>query len=334
MIPQRRPWCLRPTCRNRLRTSGDPARHAVAPLVTFPPGRTGGGHASPRRLRLRLTRLRHSAADLLTIARLELQAAARMKWIRLLAIAFALMASAAAYAAGAAGELSGADGFERTTMTLVPIVLIVVPLAALVLGITGQSAESGGEPFLFAQPIDRATVLLGRWLGESAALTAAVAIGFAAGGAVVAFSSGTEGLLRFAFFVVASMYLGTIFLSLGAAIAASTEKRVTALGVGTFVWFFFVLLYDAAALSLAGWITGSLGGRVLFGSVFLNPADLIRIAMLSVSGTPDILGAAGDAWMRFLGGTTRASLVSAAALAAWTAAPLTAGIHLLRARDL
>jgi Cu-processing system permease protein len=273
-------------------------------------------------------------AHLLTIARLELQAATRLKWIRLLTVAFALLATAAAYAAGAAGELSGADGFERTTMTLVPVVLILVPLAALVLGITGQSAEAGGEPFLFAQPIRRSTVLLGRWIGEASALAGAIAAGFAAGGVLVAFSSGIDGLLRFAFFVVAAIVLGTIFLSIAAAIASATDKRVTALGIGTFVWFFFVLLYDAGALSLAGWITGSAGGRVLFGSVFLNPADLIRIAMLSVSGTPNVLGAAGDAWIRFLGGTAQASALSIAVLAAWTTAPLAIGVQLLRSRDL
>ncbi len=273
-------------------------------------------------------------AHLMTIARLELQVAARLKWIRVLAVAFALLAAAAAYSAGAAGDLSGADGFERTTMALVPVTLILVPLAALVLGITGQSAESGGEPFLFAQPIGRATVLLGRWIGESVALGGAIAIGFGAGGGIVAFGSGTEGVFRFAFFVAASIVLGVIFLAMAAAIASSTEKRATALGAGIFAWFLFVLLYDAAVLSLAGWMTGPLGGRVLLGSVFLNPADLIRIAMLSVSATPNILGAAGDAWIRFLGGTTQAGLLSVAALAVWTAAPLAIGVGVLHARDL
>ncbi len=66
---------------------------------------------------------------LLTIARLEIVAAARLKWIRVLSAAFALLAAAAAYSAGAAVELSGADGFARTTMTLIPVVLILVPLS-------------------------------------------------------------------------------------------------------------------------------------------------------------------------------------------------------------
>jgi Cu-processing system permease protein len=136
------------------------------------------------------------------------------------------------------------------------------------------------------------------------------------------------------FFVLASVVLAIVFLSIAATIAAATDKRVVALGIATFAWFFFVLLYDGAALSLAGWLTGSAGGRILFGSVFGNPADLIRVVALSVSGTPNVLGAAGDAWVRFLGGTTSAAMSAVVALTVWTLAPLLVGVRLIEARDL
>jgi Cu-processing system permease protein len=273
-------------------------------------------------------------AHLLTIARLEFVAAARLKWIRLLTAAFALLAAAAAYSAAAATELSGADGFARTTMALVPVVMILVPLAALVLGVSGQAAEPGSEPFLFGQPVSRATVVIGRWMGESVALAGAIVVGLGVGGGVVALGSGVDGLPRFAVFVLAAVVLAVIFLSIAAAIASATDKRVAALGAGTFAWFFFVLLYDGAALSLAGWISGSLGGRVLFGSVFGNPADLIRVVTLSIAGTPNVLGAAGDAWIRFLGGTTTATVAAMSALIAWMLAPLAVGVRLMSRRDL
>ena len=273
-------------------------------------------------------------AHLLTIARLEFVAAARLKWIRLLTAAFALLAAAAAYSAAAATELSGADGFARTTMALVPVVMILVPLAALVLGVSGQAAEPGSEPFLFGQPVSRATVVIGRWMGESVALAGAIVVGLGVGGGVVALGSGVDGLPRFAVFVLAAVVLAVIFLSIAAAIASATDKRVAALGAGTFAWFFFVLLYDGAALSLAGWISGSLGGRVLFGSVFGNPADLIRVVTLSIAGTPNVLGAAGDAWIRFLGGTTTATVAAMSALTAWMLAPLAVGVRLMSRRDL
>jgi len=273
-------------------------------------------------------------SHLLTMARLEFVAAARLNWIRLLTVAFALLAAAAAYSAGAASELSGSDGFARTTMALVPVVLILVPLAALILGVSGQCADSGGEPFLFAQPVSRAAVLLGRWVGECAALAGSIVCGLGAGAVVIAFGSGTEGLTGFAVFVLAAVVLALVFLSIAAAIASASTSRIAALGGATFAWFFFVLLYDGAALSAAGWFTGRAGGHVLLGSVFGNPADLIRVVTLSLAGTPNVLGAAGDAWVRFLGGTHAAAAASIAALVLWIVAPLMAGVRVLQTRDL
>jgi Cu-processing system permease protein len=271
---------------------------------------------------------------LLTIARVELTAASRLHWIRLLTAAFALLAAAAAYSAGAADELSGADGFARTTMALVPVVLILAPMAALILGVSGQAAEAGEQPFLFGQPVTRAAVLIGRWLGESVALGGAIAAGLGTGGIVVAFGSGLGGAAGFAMFVVASVALAVIFLSIAAALAAATDNRLAALGAGTFAWFFFVLLYDGAVLSLAAWATGAPGGRVLFVSVFGNPADLIRVVTLTFAGTPNVLGAAGDAWLRFLGGTAAAAAAAIGALVLWTIAPLALGVRLIGRRDL
>jgi Cu-processing system permease protein len=271
---------------------------------------------------------------LMTVAKLEFVGVIRLKWVRMLTAAFALLAGAAAYAAGAASEFAGADNFARTTMALVPVTLILIPLAAMILGVSGQSAEAGSEPFLFAQPLGRLSVLLGRWLGELAALAGAIVVGLGIGAIVVASSAGPNGIEQFGAFVGASIVLAAIFLSLAAAIAASTEKRVMALGVATFTWFFFVLLYDGIALSLAGWITGWAGGRVLFASVFGNPADLVRIAMLFVSGTASVLGAAGEAWVRFLGGEVHALTAAAVALAVWMAAPLAVAGMMLGRRDL
>jgi Cu-processing system permease protein len=272
--------------------------------------------------------------EIAIVARLELLAVGRLRWIRLLAAAFGLLAVAAAYSAGAAAELGSPDGFARTTMALVPVMLVLVPLAAVVLGVAGQTAESGGEAFLFAQPVARGVVIVGRWAGEAAALGTAIVAGLGAGAAFIVFNAGADALGGFLFFTLASVLLGMIFLAMAAAVAAATDHRAAALGVGTFVWFFFVLLYDGAALSLAGWITGAAGGRVLLVSVFGNPADLVRVLTLTFAGTPHVLGAAGDAWSRLLGGPAAASAWALTALAAWTVAPLALAVRLIDKRDL
>jgi Cu-processing system permease protein len=268
------------------------------------------------------------------IARLEFSTATRQRWIRIFAVAFAMLSLGLAYSVGAAREAGGAEGFARTTVALVPLVLVLVPLAALLLGVSGHAGDPGSEAFLFTQPVTRREVLLGRWAGQFAALAGAVAAGFGAGGALLVFVVGPAGILRYLFFLVATVLLAGVFLSLGAAIGSGLPSRATGLGLAAFVWFFFVLLYDAAALAVAGWVPGRTGARVLFFSVFGNPADLVRVLVLSVSGTPHVLGAAGESWIRFLGGSVGAGLLSTAALALWVTAPLEAARRLLAARDL
>jgi Cu-processing system permease protein len=268
------------------------------------------------------------------IARLEFSAATRQRWIRIFAAAFALLAVGVAGSVGAAREAGGAEGFARTTVALVPLVLVLVPIAALLIGVSGHAGDPGSEAFLFTQPVTRREVLIGRWAGQFAALFGAIVAGFGAGGALIAFVAGADGVLRYLFFLAATVVLGGVFLSIGAAIGCGVPSRATGLGVAAFVWFFFVLLYDAAALLLAGWAPGRTGARILFFSVFGNPADLVRVLVLSISGTPHVLGAAGESWVRLLGGSLATGVLSAVALGLWVAAPLEAARRMLAARDL
>lgn len=271
---------------------------------------------------------------LAVISRLELVSVARLRWIRLFAIAFALLAAGTAWSAGSAREVMGVDGFARTTVALVPLVLLLVPLVAILVGVTGQTAEAGSDAFLFAQPVTPFEVLLGRWAGQGAALGCALAAGFGAGGAVVALGAGVHDLPRFLVFAAATFALALVFLSIAALVASVVERRVVALAAAAFIWFFFVLLFDAVALAGAVWLSGRTGTRLLMASVFLNPADLVRVVTLSLSGTPHLLGAAGEAWHRFLGGPAMATTLSCLGLAAWISIPLAAARAALGRRDL
>ena len=272
--------------------------------------------------------------DLVTIARLEFACVLRQRWVQLFGAAFALLALGAAHAAAALTELSGPEGFERTTVTLVPLVIALVPLAALMLAAAGQVDEPGGEAFLFTQPVNRFTVVLGRWAGQSLALGYALGAGLGAGAAYLAVLAGFAGIGRYLFFIAVAALLGAAFLALGAAISLRVGRRNAALASAAFAWVLFVLVYDAAALGAAGWLTGRIGARVLCISVLGNPADLARVLTLSVAGTPHVLGAAGEAWNRFLGGPVPATVIALGGLMAWTGIALLAARRFVRGREL
>lgn len=268
------------------------------------------------------------------VSRLEFVTVARLRWIRLFALAFALLTVAIAWSTGSAREVTGTDGFARTTVALIPVVLLLVPLVAILVGIAGQTGESGSDAFLYAQPLTRFEILLGRWLGEGAALASALVAGFGAGASYIALGAGVEDLSTFVVFAAATLALALVFLAVGALVAALVERRVAALATGAFIWFFFVLLFDAVALTAAVWLTGRAGTRLLMASVFGNPADLMRVLTLSLAGTPHLLGAAGESWHRFLGGPTWATALACLGLAGWICMPLAAARFAILRRDL
>jgi Cu-processing system permease protein len=269
-----------------------------------------------------------------TIARIELVSAARRRWTPLFTAALALLVMATAAASGAVHDTGGSDTLERTAIAVVPLMLALVPLAALLMGVTGHAGEPGSETFLFTQPVSRKEVLLGKWTGQLLAVWGAIAFGVGGGAAIVAAQSDLAGWPAFAVLVAGAMALGAVFLSIAALLAAATTRRGTALGACLFAWFGFVLLYDGVVIAVAQSLTGASGARVLFGSVFGNPVDLVRLFVLSWSGAPDVLGAAGESWTRFLGGSSRAIGGSAAAIVVWTLGPLAAAWRVLERRDL
>jgi Cu-processing system permease protein len=270
---------------------------------------------------------------LTTIARMEFTANSRVRWIRLLTLAYALMTIAMAYASGVIGETDPGEAFARLTVAVLPLALTLVPLAALLVGVTGAATDDATN-FVLAQPVSRLQHLTGTWLGQAAALSLSVVAGFGTGGAVVSVASGARDIGNLVILVVAGVIVALAFLSMATLVVAAVSRRNAAMGIAAFIWFAAVILYDAAMLSLAVWASGPGGARVLFVSVFGNVVDLVRVPTLLAAGTPHILGAAGESWLRALGGAQAAGFTSAAALIAWIVIPLAVAARIHESRDV
>jgi len=272
-------------------------------------------------------------SPLMTIARMEFTATGRVWWIRLLTIAYALLSVAMAYASGVIGETERGEAFARLTVAVLPLALTLVPLAALLIGVTGAATDDA-TGFLLSQPVSRVQHLAGTWLGQAAALSFSVIAGFGTGGVIVSLISRASDVGRLGVLVAACLLAALAFLSIATLIVAAVRHRSAALGLAAFVWFVAVILYDAAMLSIAVWATGVNGARVLFVSVFGNVVDLVRVPTLLLAGTPHVLGAAGESWLRALGGPEPAALLSVSVLAAWILTPLALALKIHSVRDV
>ncbi len=271
---------------------------------------------------------------ILTIARQELVVNIRNKWILTFAVAFAVLILAISYFGLVTAGTVGFQGFTRTSASLLSLVLYVVPLIALTMGTLSFTSERSVSELLFAQPVTRTEILLGKLAGLFASMVTSTLIGFGAGGLVIAARAGSEGAGRYPAFVGLSLLLALAFLSLSALVAFLFQRKARAFGVTLILWFFFVVFYDLLVIGGTLLFKERTANTLIFASLFGNPVDMVRVSSLIVLDGKEIFGAAGGALVRFLGGDAASLLLLLGGLLLWIVLPFLTSCHLLKRQDI
>jgi Cu-processing system permease protein len=249
-------------------------------------------------------------------------------------VVFSVLALGIAYFGTATAGVAGVQGFERTTASLLNLVLYLVPLLGLMLGTLALSRDRAGNELLFSQPVSRQDVLYGRVIGLFCGAAAAMLAGFGLAGILVLWELGAEGFSRYVGVIVLSLALGAVFVSLGALAGIISASRTRAFGVALCLWFFFVLFYDLLVIGLAFALRERTANLMIFLSLFGNPVDLVRISTMFAIGDPSMFGAAGAALLKFLGGPVRSQIALGFGIAMWFVAPMWVAGRILRRLDL
>lgn len=218
----------------------------------------------------------------------ELRDCIRNRWVLAVTAIFAAFALVIAYFGSAQQGAVGFRGIEVTIASLVSLVIYLVPLIALILGfdsVVGER-ERGSLDLLLSLPLTRTELLLGKFLGLSAALACSTFIGFGVAGVVLMLSAPAGALYHYVGFMISSVLLGMAFLSLSVMVSAFATDRGRASGAAIALWFFFVLVYDLLLLGALVVTGGQVGGDALPYLLLLNPADVFRI--LNIFGMDDV----------------------------------------------
>ena len=263
------------------------------------------------------------ASVVTTIARKELRDSLRNRWFLLYAAGFTVLALAVSWISLAGSGTWGFAGFGRTAAGLVNLVLLVVPLMALTLGagsIAGD-AERGTLLYVLAQPVNRAEVFAGKYLGLAVALLGALSLGFGVSAGVLAGTGDGAGIASYLALVGMTFVLALAMLSVGFLISVCAGKASIATGVALFAWLTLAFLSDLGLMGSA--IAFKLHVSELFRLALVHPLQVFKMAVLgSVHASLDVLGPAGlyatQTWGRAL------PAIFAASLAAWVVAPLAA----------
>lgn len=273
------------------------------------------------------------ARIVITLLKKEINDALNNRWFVLYAAAFtglSLLLSWLSLSSGGLGY-TGFASFGRTAASLVNLVLLVVPLMALTIGAGSLAGERerGTLGYLLAQPVNRAEVLLGKYLGLAASLLGALALGFGLSAIVIAGQGGQTDAGAFGLMAGFAFILALGMLSLGFLISVLSRKAAVATGVALFVWLALVFIGDLGLMGTS--LAFKLPIDALFGLALINPLQVFKMsALMSINATLDVLGPAGIYAMQ----TYRDGLMwlFLAALLAWVAAPLAAAYFIFQRR--
>jgi Cu-processing system permease protein len=218
----------------------------------------------------------------LAIAKREARIAHRTRWSVGLALLFALFSGVIVLFSG---SQIGPQRYASLVATLAELSVYLVPLAALAFGyntVVG-ARETGTLDSLYALPIPRSTVVIGMYVGRAATLAAALVIGFSLGGVLVINAVGIGGWGLYAYFMAVVIGAGWAFLAISLLVSTLAPEKTYALGTVLLLWVWFVLVHDLVALAAIA--SFDLPDIVMAGLVLANPADLLRVAVLSLLPT-------------------------------------------------
>jgi Cu-processing system permease protein len=263
----------------------------------------------------------------------ELQDARRSRWFILLAVIFSGLALLLATLGASALGAVGAGGFGRTTVSLLNLVMLIVPLMGLLISTMSVSGERehGTLMTILAQPVVLEEVLLGKFLGLAAAVLGTILLGFGLAALVIARQGGLPHVGGYLILVGYTGLFALVYISAGFLISALNRRSASAVGIALFVWLASVFLSDLGLIGTSLVLRLS-AGNLLWLSL-ANPVQVFKVAVLdAVQGNLEALGPAGMYAAEVLG--HRLPLVLVAVLLLWAVVPLLLSILLLRRRGV
>ncbi|MFO0890957.1 MAG: ABC transporter permease [Isosphaeraceae bacterium] len=263
----------------------------------------------------------------------ELQDARRSRWFLLLAVVFAGLALMLALLGASALGSVGGTGFGRTSVSLLNLVILIVPLMGLL--VSAQSVagerEHGTLMTILAQPVLLEEVLLGKFLGLAAALAGTILVGFGLTAVVIARQNGLPQVGSYLSLVGYTALFGLGYLSLGFLISALYRRSATAVGVALFVWLVSVFLCDLGLIGTS--LVLRLSPRALLWLSLANPAQVFKLVVLDgLQRSLETLGPGGLYATEVFGDWLRPALTGVLLL--WVVVPFALSIVLLRNRGV
>jgi len=244
------------------------------------------------------------------LARVQVRDALRSRWIIVYTAVFLALTETLF-------RFSGTDA--KAVLSLATASFAIVPLGTLILSTTHMYNAREFTELLLAQPIRRATVYAGLYLGLALPMVG----GFIAGiGVPLLLRGGGDPAQRGAVFALLGVgtALTLAFTAIAFVIALGVEDRLRGVGIALGVWLLATVAYDGVVLTVVALFSDHPIERPLLALMFANPVDLGRVLLLLRLDVSALMGYTGAVFARFFG-TAGGAAAAAAGLVFWIVAP-------------
>ncbi|WP_254863640.1 ABC transporter permease [Halovivax gelatinilyticus] len=163
--------------------------------------------------------------------------------------------------------------------------IFFIPLIALIAGYMAVVGErqSGSLRVLLSYPFSRSDVLVGKVVGRSVVVAAAILAGFLVVTALGVPLAGDFPALTLALVTLLTVLLGVTFTAVAVGVSAATKTRGTALAWVVGIFFLLLVMWEAVAVGLYYLVHGTRPGLQAEPWYFLlqqaNPLEAFRIAL-------------------------------------------------------
>ena len=220
---------------------------------------------------------------------------------------------------------------ERTLLSLLNVVLLLLPLVSVIFGTLYVYNAREFIEMLLAQPAGRGSLYAGLFGGLVIPLGGAFLLGV--GLPLLAQGGGEPGFARHAAMLLAvGLLLTLVYTAFALCVAVLIEDRARGLGAALLVWLLTTLVYDGFLLLVTTlWSNYPLEGPLLI-LVFLNPVDLARVLLLLSFDISALMGYTGAVYERFFHGGW-GTLLAFGMLLVCAGVPLLLGLRWFRRKD-
>jgi Cu-processing system permease protein len=220
---------------------------------------------------------------------------------------------------------------SKAVITMMNIIVVLTPLIGTVFGVMYFFNSREFTELLLAQPIKRASIFLGQYLGVSLSLSISLVLGL---GVPFIFYGifQTAAIFDFLSLLLVGAFLSFIFVALSFIIAVQNENKIKGFSYAILMWLFFAVIYDGLFLVFLMIFQDYPLDKFALVASLGNPIDLSRIMILLKLDISALLGYTGAVFQQFFG-TTTGLMVSLGILTFWVILPVSMFYWLAQKKD-